>query len=109
MSFSAENRRMKRFIFQKLLEWKEQKRRKPLILRGVRQVGKTYILQEFGKKAFLRSHYLNFEQNRNLHSIFEENLDPQKIIQKLNFVLNTSIDVHQDLVILMRFKSAHAL
>ena len=90
---------MKRFIFQKLKEWKEKKRRKPLILRGVRQVGKTYILQEFGKQLFSKTHYLNFEQNRALASFFEDTLEPKAVLQKLSFALQTAIDPKQDLLI----------
>jgi len=90
---------MKRIIFKELESWKASKRRKPLILRGVRQAGKTFILQEFGNKCFLKTHYLNFEKNKALFSVFNENLDPEKIIQKLNFILNSTIDVQRDLLI----------
>lgn len=90
---------MKRTIFSKLEQWKTKDRRKPLILRGVRQVGKTYILQEFGNSCFARTHYLNFEKSKALLSVFEENLDPKILIQKLNFILNCSIDIHRDLLI----------
>ena len=99
MSNFAKIMSMKRIIFQKLQHWKEKEKRKPLILRGVRQVGKTYILQEFGKKFFTRTHYLNFEKNKGLHLVFEENLDPKKIIEKLNFILNISIDIKNDFLI----------
>lgn len=90
---------MKRTIFKDLKNWKEDKRRKPLILRGVRQAGKTFILKEFGNKYFPKTHYLNFEKNKTLFSLFAENLDPKTIIQKLNFALDSTIDVHNDLLI----------
>lgn len=93
------NEAMKREIFNDLKKWKEDKRRKPLILKGVRQVGKTFILDEFGRKSFANTHYLNFEKNKSLFPIFEESLDPQQIIQKLNFKLDTRINLQEDLLI----------
>ena len=67
---------MKRNITPELMEWKNGKERKPLLLRGARQVGKTYILQEFGKTAFSRCHYVNFEQDERLVTLFEKDLSP---------------------------------
>lgn len=99
VAFCKYSDHMKRTIFKDLKNWQEDKRRKPLILRGLRQVGKTFILKEFGKKFFSNTHYLNFEKNKTLFSLFEENLDPRTIIQKLNFILNSSIDIQRDLLI----------
>ncbi len=71
----------------------------PLILRGARQVGKTHLLQKFGKSFFPRSHYFNFESSEDLCKLFEKNLDPARIIEELQFFLDTSIDAKTDLVI----------
>ncbi len=71
----------------------------PLILRGARQVGKTHLLQEFGKSFFPNSHYLNFESSEDLCKLFEKNLDPARIIEELQFFLDTSINTKKDLVI----------
>lgn len=90
---------MKRIIFESLKSWKKDRNRKPLILQGARQVGKTYILEEFGKKFFAKSHYFNFEKSRALHSIFEGDIDPKAITQKLSFLVDTSIDPEKDLLI----------
>ncbi len=90
---------MRRDIWNKLVEWKNKKDRKPLILKGARQVGKTYILRAFGKECFSRVHYLNFEKYKEVAKIFEGNLTPQNILQDLSFYLNTSIDKENDLVI----------
>lgn len=90
---------MERLMMEKLKDWKLRKNRKPLILRGVRQVGKTYLLKEFGLKEFSKTHYINFEKQRNLTQIFKKDLDVKRIILELEFVLNTSIDLAQDLVI----------
>ncbi len=90
---------MKRLILKDLVEWKEAKKRKPLILTGVRQVGKTYILKEFGAHHFLAHHYVNFEKEPHLFKLFEENLKPERIIEELSFYLDTPIDIQNDLVI----------
>ena len=57
---------MKRFITEKLVKWKDSNDRKPLILKGARQVGKTYILKEFGHENYENVAYFNFENNQNL-------------------------------------------
>lgn len=90
---------MKRTIIKELIAWKDIKERKPLILRGARQVGKTYILQAFGKKYFPNYHYLNFEKDDQLGSLFEKDISPTRIITELQFYLDTSIDTKHDLVI----------
>lgn len=90
---------MKRTIIKELTIWKNALDRKPLILRGARQVGKTYILQEFAKSDFSRYHYVNFESDERLCTIFEKDLSPGRIINELQFYLDTSIDTAHDLVI----------
>ncbi len=90
---------MKRTITIALNRWKDEKPRKPLILRGARQVGKTYLLQAFGKTAFRHYHYLNFERDERLGALFEKDLSPTRILDELQFYLNASIDKTQDLVI----------
>ena len=90
---------MKRNIFTQLENWKNQKSRKPLILRGARQVGKTYILKKFGQSSFPVFHYINFENDELLKSIFSKNLNPHRILDELCLHLNTSINAKTDLVI----------
>lgn len=90
---------MKRRILEDLVQWKEKRDRKPLILSGARQVGKTYILQEFGKKCFNKFHYINFEHDEKVSTIFNSKMDPQKIINDLRLYLNTPIDILNDLII----------
>lgn len=90
---------MERNVWNKLLEWKNKKDRKPLILKGARQVGKTYILQAFGKECFSKAHYLNFEKNKQLAKIFEGDITPSDILRDLSFHLNVSINKETDLVI----------
>jgi predicted AAA+ superfamily ATPase len=89
---------MKRNILQKLQEWRIKSERKPLLLRGVRQCGKTYILKEFGQ-TFSDTHYINFEKNQDIHTIFSPNLDPKRIINELSFYLDKKISIENDLLI----------
>ena len=91
---------MKRSLYKKLIEWKVSENRKPLILKGARQTGKTYLLNEFGKNEFKNMHYLNFQKIKELHGIFENDLVSEKILELIEFVLNTSIDVKTDIVFL---------
>jgi predicted AAA+ superfamily ATPase len=75
---------MKRDIYKKLLEWKQSKRRKPLVLRGARQVGKTYILKEFAKNEYDNYVYLDFEDDPTLGTYFAHRFDKEKIINTLS-------------------------
>jgi hypothetical protein len=90
---------MKRTVTESLNDWKSSANRKPLILRGARQVGKTYILKEFGGVAFPRCHYVNFEKDEKLGRIFEQDLKPGRILDELQFYLDQPIDRRRDLVI----------
>jgi predicted AAA+ superfamily ATPase len=65
---------MYRTINKTLLQWKSKPQRKPLVLLGARQVGKTYALKELGLQAFKNTVYLNFEANENLKTIFDLDL-----------------------------------
>lgn len=101
---------MKRHIINKLKEWKAQKTRKPLILNGVRQCGKTYILEYFAKTHFSDYHYVNFEADGRLASLFTQDLHPQRIINELSFYLKHPIDLSQDLIIFDEIQACpHAL
>ncbi len=90
---------MQRYMMKHLLQWKEDPSRKPLLLKGVRQVGKTYLLKEFGRLHFPKCHYVNFEKQQGLAKIFESDLDPERILADLSFYLNISINKKEDLVI----------
>lgn len=91
---------VKRFIYNDLLRWKDSPARKPLILRGARQVGKSYILSEFGKNEFPAFHRFDFEKNgTDLIPLFEGSLDPGKILQYLALFQNRPI-AQEDLIIL---------
>jgi len=74
---------MRRQIYGKLLEWKASPRRKPLILYGARQVGKTWLLKEFGKNEYRNTVYLNFDSDPEISKYFEGNIAPGRIIAAL--------------------------
>jgi len=82
---------MKRTIMNNLLIWKAQPKRKPLILMGARQVGKTFILKKFGEKEYLNTVYLNFEDNPRLCKLFDTTLDPKMILKALTIEMNSEI------------------
>ena len=91
---------MKRDITQELLAWKEQPNRKPLVLKGVRQCGKTYILKEFGREYYKDVAYFNFEENRSLNSLFEQDYDVKRILFDLGLFLGRTITPGNTLIIL---------
>jgi len=78
---------MKRRIEKELLEWKNSPRRKPLIVKGARQVGKTWSVKKLGSDHFENLVNLDMEKNRNFHSLFEGNLDPGSIIQSIEVLV----------------------
>jgi predicted AAA+ superfamily ATPase len=101
---------MKRDIYKKMLEWKSSKRRKPLLLRGARQVGKTYTLQQFGDKEYDNVAYFNFEENPALDDFFQQKLDPRAIIANLSLYIDREIKPGSDLIIFDEIQEAnHAL
>jgi len=91
---------MRRKIITNLLDWKSSPRRKPLILYGARQVGKTWILKEFGKKEFKDTVYIDFDKNREIHKYFADNISPGYIIAGLETYFEKRIDPRNTLLIL---------
>ena len=90
---------MKRKIYKELLEWKNLKENKmPLILYGARQVGKTYIVTEFGRENYKNMVYVNFEQDENIIPYFEASISPEEIIKALESFYNTQIIPSQTLI-----------
>jgi uncharacterized protein len=91
---------MRRIATKHLIEWKNSKARKPLILKGARQTGKTWILKEFGKKHFTNYHYFDFERNiSRFIPVFESDLNPHNIIKNLTTLTNKKINIEDDLLI----------
>ncbi len=90
---------MERFILQKLMEWKNSPYRKPLILKGVRQVGKTWILKEFGRRCYENTAYFNFDENEEYRQFFETTKDVDRILQNLMLVSGQKILPEKTLII----------
>ena len=82
-----------------LIKWKNKKDRKPLVLKGIRQSGKTYILKEFAKLYYDDVAYFNFEGNPALGERFEQDLDPHRIIMELGVLNNSPIKPRKTLII----------
>ena len=90
---------MYRKIITDLKEWKDKKDRLPLILKGARQVGKTWILQEFGKEYFDNVLYINFENAGNIANLFDGNIEPNRIIEYLSALNHKRIEPEKTLII----------
>ena len=82
---------MKRFITKELMKWKNSESRKPLILKGARQVGKTYILKDFGQNNYKDVAYFNFDHDETLKNLFINTKDPKRILENLSFVFGKKI------------------
>jgi len=82
-----------------LIKWKDGAYRKPLIIRGARQVGKTWIMQEFGKTYYERQAYINFDNNERMESLFSGNLDIPRLITALQIESGVTIEANNTLII----------
>lgn len=90
---------MYRKIMGFLKEWKESEHRKPLILQGARQVGKTYSILEFGRTDYENVAYFNFETNPKLSDTFEENISPDYLIPILSHIAGQTIVKEKTLIV----------
>jgi len=90
---------MERLQFDKLTIWKNSRDRKPLIIRGARQVGKTWLIKEFGKKEYSQTAYLNFESSKSLKNLFAIDFDIQRIITAIQIETDVQIDATNTLII----------
>lgn len=93
-------RDMKRLIINQLISWKENSQRKPLILNGARQVGKTYILKAFGKLHYQNVAYVNLDSQKELAKVFEQDFNVTRIIRSLSAFLNIHIEPQHTLIVL---------
>ena len=91
---------MERTAMQELIFWKNKSGRKPLIIRGARQVGKTWLMKEFGKNEYAQTVYVNFESSKLLKSLFVDNFDIQRIIAALQIESGLQINSENTLIIL---------
>ena len=90
---------MQRVLMDKLIEWKENFNKKPLILQGVRQCGKTYLLKEFGARYYQDVFYCKFDEDKGLADLFEPNLDPHRIVKDMSILGNKDIKPQTTLIV----------
>jgi predicted AAA+ superfamily ATPase len=89
---------MERFLYQQLLAWKSNEDRKPLLLQGARQVGKTFLLKEFAGREYRDCAYFNFEQNPELGKLFDSSLSPDILIESLSALMGRKIEPGSTLI-----------
>ena len=90
---------MYRIAIEKLYKWKNSKRRKPLIIEGARQVGKTWLMKEFGKQAYADTVYINFDSNSRMADLFSADLDTERLILGLELYAGRKINQDNTLLI----------
>ena len=90
---------MYRNQIEKLINWKNNKNKKPLIIRGARQVGKTWLMKEFGKNYYENCAYINFDNNSRMEQLFSGDLDIERIIQGLKIESGVNIIAKNTLII----------
>ena len=90
---------MYRNQIEKLIEWKNNKNKKPLIIRGARQVGKTWLMKEFGEKYYNNYAYINLDKNSRMEQLFSGDLNIDRIIQGLKLESGININPTDTLII----------
>ena len=97
---------MYRYKIEELKDWKLNPQRKPLIVQGARQVGKTWLIREFGKTHFSQTVYVNFEDETRLQNLFLQDLHPERIIGVLELFFQTRINAENTLIVFDEIQSA---
>ncbi|MDR1926536.1 MAG: ATP-binding protein [Endomicrobium sp.] len=90
---------MKRKAMKDLINWKNSSRRKPLLIYGARQVGKTWLMQNFGKQEYQNTIYINFENNKPIKEIFSKDLDTERLIKNIELATSKKISCENTLII----------
>lgn len=94
-----EGMQMERYAMQQLVRWNERKNRKPLILKGARQVGKTWLMKEFGKRHFKYTAYVNFDKNDHMADVFKQDYNIERILMAINIETGVKIVPNETLII----------
>ncbi len=89
---------MKRMLYRELIDWKNNPKRKPLLLQGARQVGKTYLIKEFAKNEYENLIYLNFEENKGLESLFAQSLNAKIILENIELYIGKKINFNNSII-----------
>ena len=90
---------MERIIMGSLEKWLKRKNRKPLIIKGARQVGKTWLMKEFGRKYFKYTAYVNFDNNEHMTEVFDQDYDIERILMAINIETHVKIIPEETLII----------
>ena len=90
---------MERKAIESLILWKNSEDRKPLIVKGARQVGKTWLMKEFGRRYYDDTFYFNFDEEEELASVFQKNKNPERIIDLLGMISGKKIEPGKHLII----------
>ena len=97
---------MQRFAMEKLVEWKYKKNRKPLVIMGARQVGKTWLMREFGKNYYNKVAYISFYNNVRMKQVFEQDYDINRIISAINIEVGFTVSSDDTLIIFDEIQNA---
>ena len=90
---------MFRMAINELIKWKDSDNRKPMLIRGARQVGKTWLMREFGRTQYEKCAYINFDNNERMELLFKGNMDIGRIIVALQIEAGVTIDAENTLII----------
>ena len=101
----SKNVRMERIVYKQLLKWKNSNNRKPLIINGARQVGKTWLLKEFGTKEYKNIAYVSLDKNSDAADVFERDFDIDRIIRQLSAIIGIDIMPETTLLVLDEIQS----
>ena len=97
---------MQRFAMDKLVEWKKNPNRKPLVIMGARQVGKTWLMKEFGKLYYDKVAYISFYNNTSMSRVFEQDYDINRIISAINIEVGFTVSAEDTLIIFDEIQNA---
>jgi len=97
---------MQRFLMDELVKWKEKPNRKPMILKGARQVGKTWLMKEFGKTYFKKTAYVSFYNNQRMKKVFDNDYNIDRIIMNINIETQTEVTPYDTLIIFDEIQEA---
>lgn len=97
---------MKRYAMEQLVEWKNRPNRKPLVIKGARQVGKTWLMKEFGVECFKKVAYITFYNNKRMAKVFEDDYDIERIIMNINVETKIEVTPQDTLIIFDEIQEA---
>ena len=90
---------MERALIKALRQWQNSSRRKPLVLKGARQVGKTWLMKEFGRQCYVKTAYVNFDRNPRMKQVFDQDFDIERILMAINLETGVRVTPHDTLII----------